>query len=248
LPRRKRRKSSVATTINTILFFTIVTAGFICYLIYEGYIWTTYPFFTRYPIRGIDISHHQGKIQWQKIAGQKIDFAYIKATEGISFVDPAFTYNWNASSRHGIIRGAYHFFSFTSPGSEQGKFIIQKVPNKPGCLPLVIDVEFNAVMKIPPQKKIIAELKALIKIIQKEYGYTPVIYTTYEVFNYCLINCDIAFPIWIKDISTKPSLQKGKEWLFWQYSHTGKLNGINGHVDLNVFNGNRTQFESILTK
>src|ERR1044071_3304348 len=66
----------------------------------------------RYPVRGIDVSHHQGNIDWKSVKTSGITFAYLKATEGSDFADADFPANWHGSAKPGLVRGAYHFFTF----------------------------------------------------------------------------------------------------------------------------------------
>src|SRR5947209_2272749 len=69
-----------------------------------------------YPVRGVDVSHYQGTINWTGVESDHIDFAYIKATEGGSTRDARFAANWQSAAAHGIRRGAYHFFTLRMPG------------------------------------------------------------------------------------------------------------------------------------
>ena len=68
---------------------------------------------------GIDISHHQGRIVWTEVAKENIDFVYIKATEGATYVDPCFHYNMKGATDAGFYVGAYHYFRMTSSAKEQ---------------------------------------------------------------------------------------------------------------------------------
>ena len=74
-----------------------------------------------YDVHGIDVSHHQGKIDWPAVAVDGVGFAFIKATEGGDFVDPRFAENWKASAKAGIPRGAYHFFTQCRPATVQAE-------------------------------------------------------------------------------------------------------------------------------
>lgn len=92
-------------------------------------------------VHGIDVSHHQGEIDWAAVAGDGVGFAFIKATEGGDFVDPRFAKNWTASAKAGVPRGAYHFFTQCRPGAVQAENFIRVVPKDPRALPPVVDAE-----------------------------------------------------------------------------------------------------------
>ena len=77
---------------------------------------------------GIDVSHHQGDIDWARVADDDITFAYIKATEGGDFVDAQFADNWEQAGANGVDRGAYHFFTLCRPGLEQAENFLRVVP------------------------------------------------------------------------------------------------------------------------
>ena len=96
-----------------------------------------------YPVRGIDVSHHQGEIDWHKIKSQNISFAYIKATEGGDFKDPQFKKNWDHALEAGLRVGAYHFFRPETDGVLQAENFISSVPEYKNMLPPAIDVEID---------------------------------------------------------------------------------------------------------
>ena len=97
----------------------------------------------RFPVRGIDVSHHQGPIDWDAVGASGVAFAFIKASEGRDHLDPRFEENWNAAGAAGISRGAYHFFTFCTPGREQAAHFLEAAPPGSGELPPVADVEFT---------------------------------------------------------------------------------------------------------
>lgn len=76
---------------------------------------------------GVDISSYQGNVDMEKLKEQNIKFVYIKATEGSSHQDEMFAANWDNAKKAGIHNGAYHFFSYDSPGSDQAENFIKTV-------------------------------------------------------------------------------------------------------------------------
>jgi lysozyme len=103
----------------------------------------------KYVVHGIDVSSYQQKINWKKVdsvdyKGIQISFAFIKATEGVTLVDPYFQRNWRESKESGIIRGAYHYFKPKKSGIWQARFFLQTVNVEAGDLPPVVDIEESA--------------------------------------------------------------------------------------------------------
>ena len=202
----------------------------------NGYLRFNYPKNSQYPIRGIDVSHHQGKIAWDKIKKNNFQFAFIKATEGGDYKDPEFRRNWNESSNVGLLKGAYHFFTFCKSGIEQAHNFINTVPVEPNSLPPVIDFEFVGNCEKRPEKSLLLkELFIFIKEIEEAYGKSPIIYLTYGSYDMYLKGEIDNYDIWIRDIFFTPNMPDGKAWSFWQYADHGRIEGVNGPVDLNVF-------------
>jgi lysozyme len=92
-----------------------------------------------YNVIGVDVSNHQGDIDWSALAGSSVAFVYIKATEGGDFRDKRFLLNWEGAKRAGLAHGAYHFFTQCRSGAEQAKNFIATVPREHGALPPVIE-------------------------------------------------------------------------------------------------------------
>ena len=222
----------ILISISVICIFPIILS----FLYVNGYLRFNYPKMSHYPIHGLDVSHHQGKIEWNKIREESFHFAYIKATEGGNYKDPEFIKNWNEASNAGLLRGAYHFFTFGKPGIEQARNFIGTVPVDPDSLPPVIDFEFVGNSKKGPVKALILkELFVFIREIEAAYGKTPVIYITYDSYNKYLKGEIGKYKVWIRDIFFTPNMPDGISWTFWQYANNGRVKGINGPVDLNVF-------------
>jgi len=199
-----------------------------------------------FPVRGIDVSSHQGAIQWALIPPDQVRFVYIKATEGGDFRDTRFSENWKASADAGFRRGAYHYFTFKTPGLQQAANFMATVPNEPDALPPAIDLEFwgNSSAR-PSVGGFQRELTAFISALRSFYGREPVIYTAMDFKEYYLRDFPIP-QLWIRSVITVPRLSAGEEWRFWQFSEKTRVRGIRGFVDRNVFNGTQDQFESFI--
>lgn len=194
-----------------------------------------------YEIHGIDISHHQGKINWQQLKDEgvidkfPVRFIMIKATEGATRVDENFIDNFYQAREYGFTRGAYHFYSVHSPAKDQAEFFIRNVELENGDLPPVLDVEYK------PEKQSDEDFKKSVlqwlQIVEQHYGVKPIIYTYYK-FKMKYLD-DAAFdpyPYWIAHYYVEEVEYKGP-WKFWQHTDVGRLPGIKGYVDFNIYNG-----------
>jgi len=195
-----------------------------------------------YEVHGIDVSHYQSNIKWDSIKAQNIFFAFVKATEGEEFKDSLFRSNWPEMKRVGIKRGAYHFFRPTLSVYKQARNFMDHVKLEIGDLPPVLDVEVDDGAS---EELVVFRIRTWLQMIEHHYSIRPIIYTNITYFNkYIAGNLD-EYPIWIARYSySEPKLAFNKQWDFWQYGNKGRLNGIKGDVDFNVFNGNIERLES----
>ena len=188
-----------------------------------------------FPLKGIDVSHHQGRIAWEDVAEAEIDFVFIKATEGTDWVDPRGASNWRGAKAAGLRVGAYHYYLLCKTGGAQAEHFIDHVPIDAGALPPVIDLEHAQNCGLDqPVEEVRAEISVMISKLRRHYGKDPVLYTTNSFYRDWLQNAFPANQIWIRDIQKYPELPDGRDWTIWQYSHRGRVAGIDGEVDLNV--------------
>ena len=213
-------------------------------LLYNRKIWFVYPNKNIYSVDGIDISHHQGKIDWQSI-DKKYRFIFIKATEGDTFIDKRFYENANEIKKGERILGAYHFFNFNYGGLEQANNFINTVGTIID-LPPVVDFEFTGNPNKFNKQKIYDELKICIDTLERYYGHKVIIYVTRDSYKYFIEN-NFDNPIWYRSIIF-PINKNIKNVLFWQYHNSAIIDGINTKVDLNVFKGNITELKKLLIK
>ncbi len=222
-----------------LIIFTMV-------MFYKGYVRFNYPSYKEFPIQGIDISHHQGDIDWNKLRKENISFVFIKATEGGDFKDKKFQDNLENAKNNGLAVGAYHFYRLCKNGLEQADNFIQTVP-KIKSLPPVVDLEFDGNCQTnKAEEQIKREIQDFFDKLEKYYEQIPIIYATKEFYDKYLQNQFIDYPIWIRDIYKRPTLKDNRNWTFWQFANRGHLSGIEGYVDLNVFNGDKNQFEKLI--
>lgn len=193
-----------------------------------------------YEIRGIDISHYQGKIDWDKLENAMIErspirFIVMKATEGSSRIDPSFKENFDQAREYGYIRGAYHFWSNKSSARSQAYFFLNNVPLESGDLPPVLDIEHKPTNKNLEEFQ--RDILTWLHIVEDRYHVKPIIYTYYKFkMNYLSSAVFDDYPYWIAHYYVDKIEYKG-EWKFWQHTDAGKLPGIKGYVDFDIYNG-----------
>ena len=191
---------------------------------------------TQYKVHGIDVSHHQGSINWKMVEGMrdnglKIDFAFIKATEGITHTDSRYRINWKGSKENNLIRGAYHYFKHNQKGEEQAAHFIRNVKLTSGDMPPIIDVE--ELGDISTARLMEGVLNCANKL-EQHYGVKPIIYTYHDFYKQNFDESFKDYTLWIAHYYVgKPD---NTEWNFWQHNDRGRVSGINTPVDFNVFN------------
>lgn len=234
-----------------IVLFSVLLTVFVLLAsaVWNGYILLNNPSHKKYPVRGVDVSSYQGIIDWPVLAENGISFAFIKATEGSSFIDPCFKYNYAEAQKISLRVGAYHFFSFDSAGDTQAENFISTVNGFSGMLPPVIDLEFYGEKQSnpPPQAEVRHELDVMLQRLEANYGIKPVIYATEDSYEQYLAGGYEDYDIWIRDVIGKPELSDGREWTFWQYTNRERLSGYKGEerfIDMNVFAGTADEFEN----
>ena len=198
-----------------------------------------------YPIRGADVSHYQGEIDFDRLAGQGLSFVYIKATEGSTHVDGRLRENLAAVSESPLRAGFYHFFSYDSPGETQAENFIANVPALEGQLPPAIDVEFYGDYFLAPAGRdgVVAELRTMVDALEAHYGVKPVLYCTQRAYRLYIRGAFDDCGLWIRSVYSEPNVDR--EWTFWQYTDRAKLEGYSGeepYIDLNTFAGSAEAF------
>lgn len=201
----------------------------------SGGVETNEPSLEHFPVRGIDVSHHQGPIDWARVAAAGVQFAYLKATEGRDFSDRKFRANWAGAHAAGVSRGAYHFFTFCSPGRAQADHFLRVVPPTSGALIPVVDVEFVGNCKnYGSLDTVRAELVVFLEQVERAWGVPPILYVTPDAYRRVLAGQFTRYSIWLRSVGSQPRLDAYGGWLIWQFSDTGSVPGINGPVDLNA--------------
>lgn len=203
-----------------------------------------------YPVHGVDVSRYQGQIDWREARKAGTRFAYIKATEGGDHADENFALHWMMAKDAGVPRGAYHFYYWCRPVQDQIRWFFNHVPVERDALPPVLDVEWYgaASEKCPhkvPREKALKAIRTFLTAVEKHYGKKPMIYTTIDFYR-DIIDGDLHdYPLWVRTVNAQPHERYGdRRWAMWQYTDQGRIAGIKGNVDRNVFAGDETAWRT----
>ncbi len=199
---------------------------------------------------GIDISHYQGQVKWDKINtindSMPISFVFMRATVGKDNEDTEFKKNWEEAGKIGMIKGAYHYYRPYEHPHAQAHNFIKHVKLQKGDFPPILDIESKSKKK--SMKVLKSELKKWLHIVERHYKVKPIIYTSASYYKSYLKDDFKEYTFWLANYNNVTQPVKDENWLFWQYSCTGRISGIQGDVDLNIFNGTRNDFEYYIIK
>ena len=233
-------------SIYSILFYNLFVSptGFRWRAIYGD---PDYP--AGYTIHGIDVSRYQGSINWNRLRNAMIErspirFIIIKSTEGGNHIDTNFRENFSNAKEAGFIRGAYHFWSNNSTARRQAYYFLAMVHLEHGDLPPVLDIE-NKPQNISTEE-FQQNILTWLHIVEDKYHVKPIIYTYYKFKDLYLSDSRFDdYPYWIAHYYVDKMEYKG-DWKFWQHTDAGRLPGINGYVDLNIYNGSFYDLQQLL--
>ena len=232
-------------------FVTVVDFLMISLLLVMAGIWATKHFLEtppyvnpdKYPIRGIDVSAHNGMMNFDAAAQDGISFVFIKASEGTGFRDENFRLNYDKANAAGLKTGAYHYFRFDAAGVPQAINFLKAIGDRDLDLGLAIDVEEHGNATGVSQEKIIDRLQAMIEFLNLK-GHRVILYSNRDGYYDFIEENFKGLPLWICSFSDPPI---STEWDFWQFNHRGKVKGIRGDVDMNTFSGSRQQWYDYLS-
>lgn len=187
---------------------------------------------------GLDVSEYQGTIQWDQVKFVEnefpIEFVYIRSTAGVDKVDSQFENNWHETKRNNIIRGAYHYYRPDENSQLQATNFIKTVNLQKGDLPPVLDIEQL------PKNQSLSNLKLglhrWLDMVHQHYKVKPIIYTGEKYYNDFLKNDFIGYTFWIANYNFFAEDLKN-DWTFWQFTEKSSVSGIEGDVDVNIYNG-----------
>lgn len=209
--------------------------------------WLFGPSAERYPVRGIDVSHHQGRIDWPLVKASGHAFAFIKASEGADFRDRRFQENWRGARAAGLVTGAYHFFTFCAPGLLQAENFLAVAPREGVALPAAVDVEYTGnCAGWESLDDVRRELYIFIRHSEAQLGQSLLIYTSEDVWRELVPPELHRHRYWLRSLWGQPS--GALDWRFWQFSDTGAVPGVRGPVDLDVFAGDAPAWAAFVAR
>lgn len=180
---------------------------------------------------GIDASEHQGSISWARVASDHIGFAYLKATEGSTLTDSRFDASWDAAGKAGIATGAYHFFTFCSPGRAQADSFLAALGGHRSPLPPAVDLELAGNCRARPSSADVArELSAFVTQVEARTHQSMVLYLGGD-FAAQYAAATSARPLWLRRTFRHPARH---DWVLWQVDGYARVSGVSGAVDLDV--------------
>lgn len=185
-------------------------------------------------IDGIDVSSHQGDINWEKVtANDDIRFAYIKATEGETYQSPHYARNVQQAQHYGLLVGSYHYLSTKSSIRQQYANFVRTTAQVAQDLIPMIDVEDRGDWS---RSQLIDSLSLLVGMLEHHFKRKPMIYSTMDFYNQNLSPQFNKYPLYIgRYSSTKPSISWEGDYTIWQFSEDGIMAGINVYVDMARF-------------
>ncbi len=204
-------------------------------------------YFKDYNVRGIDISHYQRNIDWPVLQNAKLNnfpirFVIIKASEGRDLRDHRFRDNFENARRYGFVRGAYHFFNPQSDPVKQAELYFRHVQLLPGDMPPILDVEHRG---SKPLAEFQNDVLRWLDYAHRRTGVLPILYTGARFrYDYLSDSRFDKYPLWVARYNMR--LRHQGEWVMWQYSDRGRISGIEGDVDLNLFNGKFSDLQRLL--
>jgi GH25 family lysozyme M1 (1,4-beta-N-acetylmuramidase) len=204
-------------------------------------------------VRGIDVSHWDDTIDWETVAQSDVQFAYIKATENASYVDPVFAANWAGATSVHMPHGAYHVFSFCATPEEQLANIVKTVPVESDALPIVIAAELGDGQESSTIKRLAKEagcakteggratieqsLRTLMSELERQYKIAPILFgNDYLLDQYLSPTFVHGLALWREHIGLI-SEAPPPPWAVWQYSQNERVAGIKTAVDMDVLSG-----------
>ncbi len=244
VPQKRLPAMQKVKDIRATIAFLLMSVALVCAGIWAYHNFMVSPPFVdpeRYPVRGIDVSRHNGMMNLDAAARDGIDFVFIKATEGVTFHDPNFRINYDKASHAGLKIGAYHFFKFDQNGILQAQNFLSMIGNRKLDLHPVIDFEKAYNNDSIPEDEVKQRLIDMAEYLNLS-GHSVIVYTnkdSYEMVRDALPGT----ALWICSFNRIPI---DAEWTFWQYDHHGKVKGIRGDVDLNTFVGSRQDWNNYL--
>jgi len=192
--------------------------------------------------QGIDVSHFQGVVDWKAIKNN-VDYVYVKATDGITYVDPRYYENSQALTQEKIHSGAYHFYEPDDDPIKQADNFLSTTGSFSHRLRPVLDVEIS---RGKSANEISAAVLKWLEYVTQKTGCKPIVYSYASFWDEYLGKSFSNYPFWLADYTAivQPPADRA-DWQLWQYSQTGRIDGIAIAVDRDIFQGDVKQFNDL---
>ncbi len=202
-------------------------------------------------ISGIDVSHHNGDVDFGRVRDAGYDFVFLKTTQDNDFIDPMFATNLARARAAGLATGGYHFFDYTLDGKVQADHFVDRLEATGGltdALPPVVDVECFSPIGLSIHAVSTARLRDLVERIYERTGRVPIVYTSVFMWKEVVGNAEgfEGLPLWAAcwDCETPPSIAPGwEDWTFWQ-TGIDRIPGV-GSLDGNYFSGDPDDLDAL---
>ena len=198
---------------------------------------------------GIDISHYQGKIDWNNVSVVQdafpISFVIIRATAGKIKEDREFKRNWKHAKMKNFIRGAYHYYRPNENSILQANNFIKRVKLQKGDLPPILDIE--DIPRLQSMDNLKIGLKRWLDRVEHHYGVKPIIYSGESFYNDHLYVDFAEYTCWIANYNFYVE-NIDKDWGFWQFTDKGSVRGVKEFVDVNIYNGTKAELFKLTKK
>lgn len=198
---------------------------------------------SRYPVKGIDVSHYTGRVDFEKMSEHGVRFAYLRSSYGRK-KDRHFKRNIRNAKAAGIPSGAYHYLRFDVDAVDQAELFIRQLQNGATGLPPVLDVEDWGNPPLYGRSHVRDQILNFTSLVQNKTGRVVMIYTNESGYRKYIEGHFDHLPLWICSFNNPPRVNG--IWTFWQHSHSGRLSGADGVVDYNVFNGDERKWQQFI--
>lgn len=200
---------------------------------------------------GVDVSHHNDDVDWLKVRKARYSFAFLKASEGVTYTDPTFSRNRDRAAAAGLYVGAYHFYRTTSGAAEQANHFCDVVSAmRHGELPPVLDIEDESQWRKLSSDEAMALVTTWLATVRSRLGVAPLVYASPSFIDDILANAPklTDFGLWLANynVATPTVPAPWSRWVFWQYTEHGRVDGISTDADLNRFNGTEEQLAGMI--
>lgn len=204
-------------------------------------------------VLGVDVSKWQATVDWTKVKAAGIEYAFARISDGTTYPDAYFDSNYKGIKAAGMIRGSYQYFRPSEDPVPQANLVLSKLKAAGGLtagdLPVVLDLETTGGASA---STIVKNMNTWLSMVQQGTGRRPIIYTgSYFWDGSVLSSQHTQYPLWTAHYTSAscPLVPNPwNKWHFWQYTSSGKVNGISGNADMNRFDGTLADLKDFINK